>query len=122
MKSEKVVILGASDKSDKYSYKAMKMLLENGHEVFLVHPSLESIEGHKVYKYLGDIKEKIDTLTMYVNAKISSSLEGEILRLKPARVIFNPGAENEELRGKLARASVAAEEACTLVLLTTGQY
>lgn len=122
MKNEKVVIIGASDKSDKYSYKAMRMLIDHGHDVFLVHPTLLEIEGHKVYKELNLIKEKIDTITMYVNSKISSSIANEIVKLKPRRVIFNPGSENSDLQNRLVKAGIEAEEACTLVLLTTGQY
>ena len=43
---------------------------------------------------LDQVKEQVNTLTMYVNAKISSELIKKIIKLKPARIIFNPGAEN----------------------------
>lgn len=122
MKNENVAILGASDKSDKYSYKAMLMLADRGHNVYLIHPTLDFIEGRKVYKNLSEIKEPIDTLTMYVNPKISSSLEKDILKLNPKRVIFNPGSENIDLEASLKKAGIFSEEACTLVLLTTQQY
>lgn len=120
--SENVVILGASDKTDRYSYKALKMLTEHGHHVFPVHPKLESIEGHSCYKSLKDVNKKIDTLTMYVNPEISSKMEEEIKALKPRRVIFNPGTENDLLEASLVKNSIECERACTLVLLSTGQY
>lgn len=122
MKNEKVVILGASDKSDRYSYKAMKMLEENGHEVILVHPTLESVEGKKVLHSLSDVKDSVDTLTMYVNPKISSSMKSDIVSLRPKRVILNPGTENSELESALKKAGISCEHACTLVLLTTDQF
>ncbi|EQC49931.1 CoA-binding domain protein [Bacteriovorax sp. BSW11_IV] len=122
MKNEKVVILGASDKSDRYSYKAMKMLEENGHEVILVHPTLESVEGKKVLHSLSDVKDSVDTLTMYVNPKISSTMKNEIVALRPKRVILNPGTENSELESVLKKAGISCEHACTLVLLTTDQF
>ena len=37
-------------------------------------------------------------------------------------VIFNPGAENKELKRALERDGIEVEEACTLVLLNTGQF
>jgi predicted CoA-binding protein len=64
----------------------------------------------------------IDTLTLYVNEGISSSLKKEIIDLKPKRVIFNPGSENIELMKSLVEAGILTEEACTLVLVRTGQF
>ncbi len=121
MKIENVAVLGASDKPDRYSYKAFKMLLENKHMVSLVSPRLKEVEGHKVVSSLKELTN-IDTLTLYVNKSISSSLSEEIIELKPKRVIFNPGSENEELSIELNKKGIETEEACTLVLLRTGQF
>lgn len=120
--SEKVAILGASDNPDRYSYKAFHLLREYGHEPVPITPKFEEFEGVKAYREIKDVKGPIDTLTMYVGAKISSGLIPDILALKPKRVIFNPGSENPELAEALSRAGIAHEEACTLVLLRTGQY
>ncbi len=35
---------------------------------------------------------------------------------------MNPGAENEDLATKARAAGIEVEEACTLVLLQTGQF
>lgn len=122
MKSETVLILGASDKADRYSYKALKMLLSHGHKVVLIHPTLLEIEGHKVFKNLSEIKEKIDTVTMYINPSLSSPLQQDIMKINPKRVIFNPGTENKSLEKELKQAGINTEEACTLVLLSTEQF
>lgn len=121
MKIEKVAILGASDKPERFSYKAFKMLAESGHEVFLVSPRLKGVEGQAVVSSLTDLS-KIDTLTMYVNENISSSLTEEILALTPKRVIFNPGSENSSLMEVLNIKGIQTKEACTLVLLGNGQF
>lgn len=120
--SEKVLILGASDKSDRYSYKAMKMLHDHGHTTVLVHPVLDNIEGYPVLKDISDCKEAIDTITVYVNPSISSGLESKILKMMPKRVIFNPGSENEMLQVSLVKAGILTMNACTLVLLSTKQF
>ncbi len=122
-KKETVLILGASDKEDRYSYKAMKLLEEHGHKTVLVHPRLTQIEGRVCYPSIKEIGSvKIDTLTMYVNSEISSKSTDAIVKLKPGRVIFNPGTENPELMESLKKAKISYEEACTLVLLNTNQY
>ena len=122
MKQERVAILGASDKPDRYSNKAQRLLRQHGHTVVPVHPALKQIEGVDVVPDLSAITGSVDTLTMYVGPAISTGVSDKIVALKPGRVIFNPGTENPELQGKLDGADIPWEEACTLVLLNTGQY
>lgn len=117
-----VAILGASKNKERYSYLAFKMLQEYGHTPVLVSPKFAELEGFKAYASLDDVKEEIDTLTMYVGPDISTKLKAEILALKPRRVIFNPGSENAALQKDLSEAGVEVEEACTLVLLRTKQF
>ena len=45
-----------------------------------------------------------------------------IMSLKPRRIIFNPGTENDELMRMAAKDGIDTLEACTLVMLSTGQY
>lgn len=122
MSKERVVIVGASDNPERYSHRALLLLRKHGHEVIPVHPKLAEIDGIKVVPDLSAITDKVDTVTMYVGAAISSGLKDRLVVLKPKRVIFNPGAENGELVEALQKAGIACEEACTLVLLNTGQF
>lgn len=119
---ETVAILGASDKPDRYAHRAQLMLQEHGHNVILVSPKLKEINGTEVKPKLGVIKEHVDTLTMYVGPKISANMIEEIVALNPGRIIFNPGTENLKLEEALKENGIAYEEACTLVLLSTGQF
>jgi len=119
---QRVVVLGASDNPERYSNMAVNRLLESGHEVIPVHPKLERIDGLEVVPNLGAVDEAVDTLTVYVSPKVSSSLIEAIVDLKPGRVIFNPGSENAELQAALAEHGIPTLEACTLVLLSTGQF
>lgn len=122
MKTERVAIVGASDNPERYSHKALLLLRRHGHEVVPVHPKLAEIEGIKVVPDLSAITGGVDTVTMYVGPAISSGMRDKLITLKPRRVIFNPGAENAALEEALAEAGIACEEACTLVLLNTGQF
>ena len=118
----RVAVLGASDDPERYSYKAVLRLKEAGHTVYPVHPKLKTVDGEPVFSSLKDIPEPIHTLTLYVSGDISSKMETEILASKPGRIIFNPGAENAALMAKAAAQGIRTLEACTLVLLSTGQF
>ena len=117
-----VAVIGASNKPDRYSYQAVKLLQEKGHVVFPVHQRIKDIEGLKVYPSISDIREIIDTVSLYVAADISSQLADSILAHKPRRIIFNPGAENSALEQKAKEKGVTPLNACTLVMLRTGQF
>lgn len=117
-----VAVLGASPKEERYSFKAVHMLKEHGHSPIPVHPAGHTVDGIPGVKSLQDIDVDIDTLTVYVNEKISSEQYDAIIALKPRRVIFNPGAENEELAKKLEAADIEVVRACTLVMLRTRQF
>lgn len=122
MSKERVVIVGASDNPERYSHRALLLLRKHGHEVVPVHPKLAEVEGIPVVADLSTISGTVDTVTMYVGAAISAGLKDILTVLKPRRVVFNPGAENALLAEALQKAGIACEEACTLVLLNTGQF
>ncbi|MCX7655487.1 MAG: CoA-binding protein [Treponemataceae bacterium] len=117
-----VVVLGASDNPDRYSYRAVQELHKHGFAVIPVNPALSSINGLSVLPRLKDINEKVDTLTIYLSEKRSTPLISEILALRPGRVILNPGAENPTLEKALSEAGIPWLHACTLVLLSTGRF
>ena len=122
---EVVAVLGASSDSSRYAYKAMKMLEEYGHTPIPVHPREKEVLGKTVYPTLGELAksgQKIDTVTVYVNAAISEKYIKDFVALKPKRVIINPGAETPRVEEELRKNGIEVEHACTLVLLRTDQY
>ena len=121
-KKSTVAVLGASPKPERYSNKAVRLLLEHGHRVIPIHPTIKEIERLPAASSLTDVREPVDTLTIYVSPALSAPLTDDILALQPNRVIFNPGTENPELNSALEAAGILPEEACTLVLLNTGQF
>lgn len=122
---KKILILGASVISTRYSYMAMESLVNHGHQVVLVSPKYEEIKGHHCYHQLLDVldvQEEIDAITMYVGPHISSTMINDIIKLNPKVVIFNPGSENSEVYKALELKGIKYLEACTLVLLNTKQF
>ena len=118
----KVAVIGASNKPDRYSYQAVKLLQEKGHDVYPVHGRIKDIDGMNVYASIKDIPDPIDTITLYVAADISTALADEIIMKKPRRIIFNPGAENAALEANVKAKGIIPVNACTLVMLRTGQF
>lgn len=114
--TQRVVVLGASHKPERYSNQAIRLLRDHGHEVVPVHPKLAEAEGVPVVNSLDVIKGRVDTLlTMYVGADRSNQIVDAILKLQPDRVIFNPGSENPALETHLQSAGIPFELACTLL-------
>lgn len=119
--SKKTVILGASENPSRYSYLALNRLRSKGHPVI----AIGNRAGH-----VGDTPiitehpamDDVDTVTLYLNPTNQKTYYDYILSLKPKRVIFNPGTENPELERMVEGQGGDAMEACTLVLLSTGQY
>lgn len=120
--NKNVAILGASPKEDRYANMAQKLLTENGYNVYPINPAYEKIENRTCYKRLADIKEEIDTVTVYMNPERLEKLLADIIAKKPRRIIFNPGTESEDLKGTLNNSGIEVVEACTLVMLKTGQF
>ncbi len=119
---ERVVVLGASPNEERYANRALKMLLEYGHQPIPVNPAFEEILGIKCYKSISEVPGPVDTVTMYLGAARSEPLIADILAAKPKRIIFNPGAENGNLAEAAKAEGIEPLEACTLVMLRTGQY
>jgi predicted CoA-binding protein len=121
MKNKKTVVLGASTKPERYSYKAIESLVAKGHSVLAIGQNAEEVSGIKIQTKLIPIKN-IDTVTLYLNPLRQRDYYNYIIEAKPKRVVFNPGTENPQFYQLLQSNGIAVEVACTLVLLATNQY
>ena len=110
----KVLVFGYSQNPDRYSFKAHKMLEEYKHDVITINPRVED--------ELQKILTEYHTLTLYVSAQISDKYQELLLKSKPKRVIFNPGAENSILAKKFQTLGAEIVMGCTLVMLKTDQF
>jgi len=122
---ENVLILGASRNPERYSYKAMIALNKHGHNTFLIGKGVgPKLLGNTFYTSIETLPKDtlIDTITVYLSVKNQKLYEDAIIKLKPKRVIFNPGAENMMLFVKLNQNGILAVNACTLVMLSIGNF
>ncbi|MES2651942.1 MAG: CoA-binding protein [Bacteroidota bacterium] len=117
----KTLIIGASPDESRYAYKAAHMLKRFNHEIVNVGIKKGEVAGVVIEKP-DVIYKDIDTITLYIGPALQPQYHDYILATNPRRVIFNPGTENVELEALLEQNNIEAIEACTLVLLSTGQY
>ncbi|MDB5191568.1 MAG: hypothetical protein JWQ96_1131 [Segetibacter sp.] len=121
MSSKKTLVLGASTNPSRYSFIAINRLSAYRHPVVAV-----GLRQGKV----GDVEittsrpqeNDVDTITLYLNPTNQKPYYDYILSLNPKRIIFNPGTENYELEEMARGKGIKTMEACTLVMLSTGQY
>ena len=119
---KKTLVFGASLKPNRYSNLALRRLAENGIETVAFGRTAGTAYGIPVAANLDDIRAAVHTVTLYMRPELQRSFYQDILRLKPERVIFNPGAENPEFYPMLKAEGIEVLEACTLVLLAIGTY
>lgn len=118
---KKTLVLGASITPSKYSNIAIHRLVESNFDVVAVGGKEGSVKGVKIYSIQKKF-ENIDTVCLYLNANNQKNYYDYIVSLNPRRVIFNPGAENDEFEKFLSLNNIASERSCTLVLLSIGEY
>jgi len=121
MANKKTLVIGASQNPSRYSYLAMNRLRQKGHEVVAIGSREATVNGISIEKEKKSF-ENVDTVTLYLNPQRQQEYQDYILSLHPKRIIFNPGTENDELWQKAKAAGIEPVEACTLVMLSTGQY
>jgi uncharacterized protein len=121
MNNKYTLVLGASDNPERYSYLAVNSLRKHGHTVAAVGRKKTTVTDVEVDNEMISFKN-IDTVTLYLNETHQKEYYDYIFSLHPHRIIFNPGAENDELFNLAKQKGITVMEACTLVLLSTGQY
>ena len=118
---KKTLVLGASDNPSRYSYLAVQRLRNHGHPVVAIGRRHTKVADVNITKEKEPVTG-IDTVTLYLNPSHQQEYYDYILSLNPKRIIFNPGTENDDLARMAKEKNISTMEACTLVLLSTGQY
>jgi predicted CoA-binding protein len=120
---KKTVVVGATTNPGRYAYLAANMLKEYNHDVVPIGIKTGEVAGSSILNIREKPKiEAVDTVTLYIGPRHQPEWYDYLLGLKPRRIIFNPGTENEEFEKRAEAAGVEVEEACTLVLLRSRQF
>ncbi len=118
---KKTLVLGASPDSSRYSYKAVESLRKHGHEVVAIGKRGDKIGDVPIEKTMVEI-ENVHTITLYMRDSLQAEYYDYIFSLNPQRIIFNPGTYNDELIEMAEQKGIEAVDACTLVMLASGQF
>jgi uncharacterized protein len=121
IENKKTLIIGASEKQDRYSYLAINRLLKYGHDVVAIGQKPGTAFGIN-FEIGKPALDNIDTVSLYINPKHQKEYYDYILSLHPKRIIFNPGTENDELFALAKANNIKPQDACTLVMLASGLY
>lgn len=119
--SKRTLVVGASTNPSRYSNKAIRLLRDYKHETYGLGLKEAKVEDVEILTGEPEIKN-VDTVSMYLNPQNSEEEIEYILSLKPKRIIFNPGSENESFMNQAAKEGIEVVMACTLVMLRTDQY
>jgi uncharacterized protein len=118
---KKTLVLGGSSNPERYSYLAINKLREHQHPVLAIGRRSARVADITVLQEMSPVSD-LDTVTVYLNKENQKNYYDFVLAQHPRRVIFNPGAENPEFEKILTDQGIQVLEACTLVLLATGQF
>lgn len=121
--SKKTVIIGASPNPTRYAYLAANKLVAYNHEIVPIGIKTGTVAGMEIL----DLRTKpkvhgVDTVTMYLNPTNQEAWKEYILSLKPSRIIFNPGTENDAFQAMANDQGIETLDACTLVMLSANQF
>ncbi|MDB5230005.1 MAG: CoA-binding protein [Chitinophagaceae bacterium] len=119
--AKKTVVLGASQNPSRYSFLAVQRLKAHQHPIVAIGKK-EGMVGDQAIIKDHPVIDDVDTITLYLNPQNQKPYYDYILSLHPKRIIFNPGTENDELAAIATKNGIQPLEACTLVMLSTGQY
>jgi hypothetical protein len=112
-----IAVIGASKDRQKFGNKCVRAYKKAGYHVFPINPNEERIEGLKCYRSISRIEEKIDIISIYLPASVSTDIIDDILQANPQIVYFNPGAENPEAKKRLEDKEIDVKEKCSIVAI-----
>ena len=122
-KEKLTLIVGATDNPERYAYRAADLLKAKGVPFIPIGIKKGMVFGKEIV----DLRQKptftgIHTVSLYLGPQNQTEWVNYLIGLGPKRIIFNPGTENSEFFSKAKAAGIEVLEACTLVMLTTGQF
>jgi len=121
MQTPVTLVLGASPNPERYSFLATQLLQEKKYQVYPFGIK-KGLIGNLEITNQWPANGSIDTITLYVGPSGQVEYYDAIIALGPRRIIFNPGTENPDLQALANAKGIDTIEACTLVMLKTGQF
>ncbi len=83
-----IAVIGLSPKPEKDSNMVAKYLQSVGYKIIPIYPKEDTILGEKVYRSLGDIKEKVDMVDMFRKPSIADQIVDEIEKRDDVKILW----------------------------------
>ena len=115
-------VIGVTPNENRYAFKAVTQLCAHKFPVTALGFRPGDVACQSIIKNWPSTINNLKVVSMYIGPARQPEHYDYIIGLNPKKVIFNPGTENIEFYQKLNNAGIEYEEACTLVLLSTGAY
>lgn len=115
MNSETVAVVGASTDRTKFGNKAVRAYARQGWQVYPIHPTADSIEGHQAYASLRDLPTQPDRVALYLPPTVGVKILPDVAALAPREFYVNPGAESPELVEEAGRLGLTPILACSII-------
>ena len=123
MSTDITLIVGASNNPERYAFKAAQFLNRAGRPFIPISIKTGKVLGEDILDLnTRPIVKGIHTISMYLGRDKQEEWQSYLLSLEPKRIIFNPGAENATFSKKAESLGIETINACTLVMINTGQY
>lgn len=117
----KVIVLGASPNHERFSYKAVKALRRHDYEVVALGTQKGEIADIQINTGQPNVDD-VDTVLLYLNPVHQKEIYDYILSLKPKRIVFNPGTQNQELAELAEINDIQVVNNCALIMLNTNTF
>ncbi len=115
-KRKEIVVIGVSNREDKYGFKIFRDLIKNGFDVEGVNPTNGEILGKKIFRSLKDIKDKPDLVITVVPAQVTEKIVEECNQLGIKQIWMQPGSESQTAIAKAKSYGIdVTSNACFMV-------
>lgn len=119
--AKSTLVIGASLKESRYSNICVRTLVSGQFPVTAIGLREGLIDETPVQTGFPKL-QNIHTVSLYLGPDNQKSWYKYIMELNPERVVFNPGAENDEFEEMLTEAGVEVVEGCTIVMVKGGTF
>ncbi|WP_337008720.1 CoA-binding protein [Pantoea sp. AS142] len=111
-RTQRIALVGASDRPERPSYGVMKYLLDQGYDVIPVSPKLagKTLLGQQVFTSLADVPGKIDMVDVFRNSQAAWDVAQEAIAVGAKTLWLQLGVINEQ-------AAVLAQDAGMTVVM-----